>query len=1504
MISKNLVFIAIYFVVTLLSTQNLSAQKEFSTEHEVFLRQFSRSFRDVKLIDRDGKALSDAFEMFWLSDTLSVETKDAFIDNANLLASKGGVSYPHFYLMAENIIWFHRREMKIERYENWQQGLIDLLTDRRRPNKNIITAYQMIANQVFKDSVVMSSPRVEWKVSQLPSDIGYANGKPYIKFSNTDLIASHADDEMRIFGTSGTVHPIEKTWKGQFGKVTWGRVALSPDSVYAELNKYNIDLSKAELDADSARFINLNYFDTPLLGKLEDKVSNLDNPVKSSYPRFTTYTKKFELSGVLEGIDYEGGFSMRGQRFIGAGQRNEKAKITIVKNDTVKLVALSEAFTIDSKQIFSSNTEITIHLSKDSIYHPNLILRYTFVDKMLDLQRTGEGMSKVYFTNSYHAMHMDFTWLQWDIEKYKIHFGMLKSMSGVNEAFFESADYFSENRYRQIQVQDEIHPFRRLEEFVGWYGSPEFTVMDFAQYIGYSPFQVKKFLLRLAYLGFLQYDTATEVVSIKPETYKYLDAMRRVVDYDVIQFNSTTKGTTPNASLSLLNYDLEILGVPTVHLSDSQNVEIYPIDRKLIMKKNRDFVFTGTMKASQFFFYGHDFRFKYNDFMVEMEQCDSMKMIVETGKLMPDGGKILKIVQATIEDVKGDYYIDEPSNKSGRHDMPQYPRFVSKKESYVYYDAPEIFNGVYNRHRFFFKIAPYEIDSLQGYARKNLEFEGTFYSADIFPDMQEVLGVRPDYSLGFHRVTDDDGFPAYQGKGQYTRHIDLSNEGLRGAGRIEYLNATAFTDSVLFFPDSCFAHANTLDMLAQTSPIEYPSVKGVDNDVVWYPYRDQFQAKTVSTKFEMFEKQSKMSGMLTLTPTRLEGEGVMDIERSKLYSNKFTYKRQYVDADTASFKLLTENQLDIDFSTVNVNAHIDFPERKGHFRSNGEGTYVTFPKNQYIGFMKELVWHMDEEVVDIKSDAETAEKLKNDPDMSDEEWEDLFLEGPKFISVHPDQDSLNFVAPSAKYDLKNYVITAEGVNFIRVADATIYTGDGEVVVEKKAVMRPLQDAEIIANTTSRYHKIKESTVSVYGRKSYTAYGDYDYKDKAGRIQTIHFNRVGVDDIGQTFAEGAISEADKFSLSPNFSFQGDVELFASQKNLTFDGGAAMKHDCSQLDIRWLKFRAMIDPEEIEIPVDSTPMGINGGELAAGLMIYRDSAYAAMYSPKERRTDKTLFTADGFLIFDEDDMSYKVSNRDKLQESSLPGNLLRLGRVDCIMNGQGRLNFSEEFGRFKPNPIGDFRHNLADDTTRMDLVMLMDFHFNNKALKIFAEDINKAPGLTGTDLGSDVYEYAILEYLGQEDAEEWFTEMSMGNMDKVPKKMEDLFILTDVNMTFYKENSSYIHEGPVGVSQMGGVPVNRNVFSFISVEKNRRGDNFNMYFELDSETWYYFRFTAGNMAAISSNKTFNEEVYESKPRDRLIDAEGKIPSYRYSLGSKTYLRRFLKEMNEMFGYDEED
>ena len=61
--------------------------------------------------------------------------------------------------------------------------------------------------------------------------------------------------------------------------------------------------------------------------------------------------------------------------------------------------------------------------------------------------------------------------------------------------------------------------------------------------------------------------------------------------------------------------------------------------------------------------------------------------------------------------------------------------------------------------------------------------------------------------------------------------------------------------------------------------------------------------------------------------------------------------------------------------------------------------------------------------------------------------------GSRFLSTHPEQDSLFFVSRKASYSLKDYIIEAEEVDEILVADAAIYPGDGSVTVETGAIMR-------------------------------------------------------------------------------------------------------------------------------------------------------------------------------------------------------------------------------------------------------------------------------------------------------------------------------------------------------------------------------------------------------------------------------------------------------------------
>jgi hypothetical protein len=89
---------------------------------------------------------------------------------------------------------------------------------------------------------------------------------------------------------------------------------------------------------------------------------------------------------------------------------------------------------------------------------------------------------------------------------------------------------------------------------------------------------------------------------------------------------------------------------------------------------------------------------------------------------------------------------------------PTFPQFQSFKESYTFYDKKSIFKGVYNRDKFYYKLDPFTMDSLDNFRNEGLIFEGEFSSAGIFPTFREQLKLQKDYSLGFVRSTPPGGF--------------------------------------------------------------------------------------------------------------------------------------------------------------------------------------------------------------------------------------------------------------------------------------------------------------------------------------------------------------------------------------------------------------------------------------------------------------------------------------------------------------------------------------------------------------------------------------------------------------------------------------------------------------------------------------------------------------------------------------------------------------------------
>ena len=302
--------------------------------------------------------------------------------------------------------------------------------------------------------------------------------------------------------------------------------------------------------------------------------------------------------------------------------------------------------------------------------------------------------------------------------------------------------------------------------------------------------------------------------------------------------------------------------------------------------------------------YGSEFYFKYDDFKVDLQKIDSVQLSVPLKPLKYDlyDNPILTRVKTVIEAVSGELIIDHHSNKSGlrKGSFPQFPIFKSFNDSYVYYDNPNTFNGVYKRDGFSFHLEPFEIDSLESYNGNGLWFAGTFKSSDIFPIFNDTLRLQDDYSLGFKRFAPENGFSLYKGKARYYNEIYLGNNGLRGNGKFEYLSSTIYSDNIVFYPDSTALFSNALTIGEVNKGIEFPQASNTNAYCHFRPYLDKLNIYQTKDMFSLYSGKSRLEGDVLLQPIGLTGNGTMKLDLAEISSEFFSFNSSWFKADTAN----------------------------------------------------------------------------------------------------------------------------------------------------------------------------------------------------------------------------------------------------------------------------------------------------------------------------------------------------------------------------------------------------------------------------------------------------------------------------------------------------------------------------------------------------------------------------------------------------------------------------
>lgn len=1464
----------------------VSAQglKSFSPDPVKYIQEMKTFLSETD--KKEGEKLIEEFLPVWNGGKFSAAQQQEIYKTSNSMLKKRQKAFPDFKNYLNALISFAASTQSAASFNAWQASLDKLLTLPPRHFSNYITT----CNNLFRDGSIYTSASTRWYVTTDQYTFNF-DSIPRIEFQTMDLICQAKGDSSVIYSTKGLLYPTRHLFVGQGGRVNWLRAGWDEQSVRAELRNYTVDVSGSEFSADSTVFYNSNYFRHPLIGKYTDKILANVNTDNASYPRFASYTTELQIKNIVPDVDYQGGFSMIGNKMLGSGNKEEDAQLYFYREKKPFLIMFSKGFVIRKEKITSDNAAVKIVFGEDSIYHPGLSFKYIVNDREIALIRGEEGKSLSPYFDSFHQLDMYFDALYWKLDEPQIN---LKMISGVGEskASFESSNYFRKQRFLRLQGLSEVHPLYSVKKFVEKQGNPIVYTEDLAKEMRLSENEVRKMLIDFSNQGFVIYDSEEDRALVKDRLNYYILANVGKIDYDVLRFESIINAR-PNASINLLNFELTLRGLAPIVLSDSQNVVIYPAEQEIKVQQNRNFTFAGRVKAGRFDFYGKQFSFDYHNFKINLENVDSLRLKVESDNpqdVDQYGNRRLVNVRSVLENINGDLLIDYQGNKSGLHPYPEYPIFNSMKDSYVYYDKPFIQEGVYKRDEFYFHLDPFTIDSLDNFSRSGLRFGGEFVSAGIFPEFRDTLRLQRDLSLGLIRETGEQGWPAYGGKGKFTSTVQLSNEGLHGKGTVDYLTSTSKSDDFLFIPDSMNSAVRSfVNRKEKLGGVEFPAVNGTDVYVHWEPKKDFMQVNRRSTDLIMYENQANLKGNLQLTPGGLRGDGIMTFAASELEARLFKYKSDVFDADTSDFRLTSDNTAALAFSTKNVRSHIDFIERVGDFKSNGGGSYVTFPLNQYICYIDQFKWYMDQQEIEMSSGSQAQVQ-------EDTSHTGLSLTGSEFISIEPRQDSLRFKAPFARYSLKDYLIKAEKVALIRTADASVIPDSGKVVVERYAKMQTFENARIVANITTKYHTIYNARVNILGRKRYEGSGDYNYLDENKTKHHFTFNKVGVDTAFQTIAEGELSAAEGFPLSQQFLFKGTVNLLGSREHLTFSGFAKPNIQCEKIDKNWIRFKGEINPANVSIPIAS-PTTDAGTKLSASIAQTSDSTgiYAAFLMPKQKPTDLEIINAEGVLYFDKLNKEFRITTAEKLDKPGSAGNFLSLDDKFCTVFGEGRLNFGTDFGQLRMQTVGNVRNNLNNDSTTFDVLLALDFFFNDEALKVLSDHLSTHPSLQATqDLGRLTYERGLAELMGKEKADKVIAELNLyGTFKKIPDELKHTLFISELKMSWNNETRTYKSSGQIGVASIEKININRRMNGWVEIIHKRSGDVLNLYLEPENGIWYYFSYSRGLMQTISSASAYNEAINKLKPEKR-VNKEKDKPDFEYILSTDRAVRNFLKRM----------
>jgi len=1473
----------------------LQAQSDsLSKDPARFFNQLSAILMNTKSPAYQAKAslLLPRFGSSWNGGRFTEKQQNGVRKVVELMRSKRLRSYPFLYEYLNSISLLAETNRTDQEFMAWQRYVVEVLQQHRL---QAFLDFLTFTDNLLEKHILYGKTSASWHFRRADFSLHYDTAF-YVRFAHLNLIKASRNDSIMIMQTRGAFVYRSKLWIGENGMLKWNRFEKGFDEHYKITDSYYFHLNTNIIHIDSVRLIYPAFLGKQaVFGRLSGRVLAGKPGVNSVYPRFTSYDNDLYLPQIYPQISFHGGIELQGKRLYGTTINGRKPEVIFSRKNKPVLKLRARRFEFYQNKIVSGDVDASLLMGKDSIYHPQLQMRYEVDTKKLQLYTVADDSRQIPFFDSYHKMDIYVPSLLWNLKTDSVIFKKIRGVNDNQPARFESNRYFNVREFYVLQGIDEINPLYVVQDFIHTYSTNRISVAALSAYMNKSPDQIEDLLMNLSNKGFVVYDSGTKVALATKRLQYFLNAKAGRTDYDVIHFNSNEK-LKPNASLNLKNLSLNIYGVPRIFISDSQRVYIYPYNKEIAIRKNRNFTFSGKVSAGLFNFYTRKSTFVYDSFMINMNYIDSLSFGVWEKDTIRNRRYVIHVKQM-LQKLSGRLYVDLPFNKSGLMHIPKYPEFVSESESYVYYNSRHIQDSTLLPGRFYYRVSPFVFDSLMTFNTDHLAFQGSLVSDSIFKPITQPLRVMPDYSLGFVYKTPPNGLPAYGGKGRYSSTLILNMQGFHGNGTLHFLTTSAHATDFRFFPDSVLA-AKAINFRGETDSVDYhfPSVYCDTVAISWNTNKNIMHVVSPGPAYRMYGNAT-LRGELTLSPDQFSGKGSFAFGHSSLDSRHFLFTDRGLDADSANFILKNTDTGDTTFLARNYQAKIDFKAQKGWFNHLDNHSFLKFPFNRFVSTMDEVKWIMDEDKLSLYSTQNNTYHALDS--LSRKQLIAYHKPGPEFISISPGEDSLRFYAEKAYYNINQYTIDVQGVRLIKTADAAIFPDKEVVTILQKGKLATLTNANILIDTADFFHNIYDARVKILSRRNYTATGKLDYKDMNATLQAIKMNDVHVDTHGRSVATGEVPRGEIFFLSPEYFFTGKVTMHAGNKLLHFRGGYQLNEDCVDNTGNWMAVDQDLNPNHIAFRFGSHSRTADSLKAWFGLAYsfqyhhYYPLVLQALKSP----SDEVLISATGSLDINHKTGSFLMGSPERIKDNNLKAGFVKLETKRCQMEGDGIFNLGMKNNMLKTKFIGKFKYLVVPDSLLLHVVMMMKFHFDQSALDVMADSLRMIPAKS-VDITKGLYPMALKKLLDPATAQSIITELSLyGQVKKLPAVLKNTISFTDLHLVWDPLSRSFISYGPIGIGSIGGNTLNKYMDGILQIRKGRSGATIEFILRHGKRQWYYFNYANGIMQVLSSDLNFNDIIENLKEDKRVLNPNSSRNYYEYVLTTRTRTINFLRSMKRL-------